>query len=79
MPDAEGASAELIINAERAREEGRGRSGGVARELALYLAHGLDHLAGFDDDTPKHRAAMRQRETRWLDAESEAVRGILRD
>ena len=79
LPGEEGCSAELIINVERAQEEGQGRSGGVARELALYLAHGLDHLAGFEDDTPEHRASMRQRETSWLDAEQDAVRGILRE
>ena len=68
--------AELVLNAERARREGRRRSGGPARELALYLAHGLDHLAGHDDDTPARRRAMRRRETAWLDAAPAAYRGI---
>jgi rRNA maturation RNase YbeY len=62
------ATAELVLNAERALAEGRRRAGGPARELALYLAHGLDHLAGHDDDTPARRRAMRRRETAWLDA-----------
>ena len=70
------ATAELVLNAERARGEGRRRAGGPARELALYLAHGLDHLAGYDDDTPARRRAMRRRETAWLDAAPAAYRGI---
>ena len=71
------ATAELILNVERAKAEGRRRAGGPARELALYLAHGLDHLAGADDDTPVRRRAMRRHETGWLDADPAAVRGIL--
>lgn len=78
LPGTEGASAELIINAERALSEGEARPGGPARELALYLAHGLDHLAGYDDDTPEHRREMRCREILWLDAEQAAVEEILR-
>jgi ssRNA-specific RNase YbeY (16S rRNA maturation enzyme) len=35
-------------------------------ELALYIAHGFDHLSGADDDTPARRAAMRRTEMRWL-------------
>ena len=77
VPGVGAATAELILNAERARAEGRARAGGPARELALYLAHGLDHLAGADDDTPARRRAMRRRETAWLDAAPAAIRGIL--
>ena len=77
VPGVCAATAELILNAERARAEGRARAGGPARELALYLAHGLDHLAGADDDTPARRRAMRRRETAWLDAAPAAIRGIL--
>ena len=70
------ATAELVLNAERALLEGGRRSGGPSRELALYLAHGLDHLAGYDDDTPSRRRAMRRRETAWLDADPQAYAGI---
>ena len=76
VPGVCAATAELVVNAERARAEGRRRPGGPARELALYLAHGLDHLAGADDDTPARRRAMRRRETAWLDADPAAWKGI---
>lgn len=58
-------SGEIFINAELARKVGR-RFGGVNRELALYLAHGCDHLSGEDDRTPAMRQRMRRRELRWL-------------
>ncbi len=35
-------------------------------ELALYVAHGFDHLAGSDDAAPSDFRAMRRRELRWL-------------
>ena len=77
VPGVSAATAELVLNAERAQSEGRRRAGGPARELALYLAHGLDHLGGRDDDTPARRRAMRRRETAWLDDDPAAYRGIL--
>jgi len=72
VPGVCAATAELVVNAERAREEGRRRAGGPARELALYLAHGLDHLAGRDDDTPARRRAMRRRDRAGLAADPAA-------
>ena len=35
-------------------------------ELALYAAHGFDHLAGSDDSTARGFRAMRRRELSWL-------------
>lgn len=64
-PGLPGWSGEIIVNTERARELGP-RYGGAARELALYLAHGIDHLTGGEDDTPARRRSMRRRELGWL-------------
>ena len=72
-PDAE---AELVVNVQRA--VARARPGWPAsRELALYIAHGCDHLTGADDATPDAAARMRRRELRWL-READA-RGLLED
>jgi rRNA maturation RNase YbeY len=38
----------------------------ASRELALYLAHACDHLAGETDHTTAERKRMRRRELRWL-------------
>ena len=67
---------ELIVNAEMAQDLGP-EYGGVARELAFYLAHGIDHLSGGDDLTPRDRRRMHRREQRWLDIASD--RGLLND
>jgi len=46
---------------------GRGaRRGNAADELALYLAHGCDHLSGANDRTLRERRRMRRRELLWL-------------
>ena len=56
---------ELYVNVQRAVQMARtGWPSG--RELALYLAHGCDHLAGEDDATPAEYNRMRRRELRWL-------------
>lgn len=56
---------EVVVNIERALQEGPRHGGGV-KEFALYLAHGCDHLSGADDATPAQRKRMRDRELRWL-------------
>lgn len=70
IPGVQAATAEVILNIERAQQEGARRPGGVAHEIAFYLAHGLDHLAGHEDHTPARRRTMHQRATAWLEAES---------
>ena len=63
----DGLVGELFVNVERARDAARKRGGWSAdRELALYVAHGFDHLTGADDGTPPERARMRRRELAWL-------------
>ena len=57
---------EIIVNAERAQLEGNRRQWGASAELALYIAHACDHLAGETDDTEAARKRMRNRELRWL-------------
>jgi probable rRNA maturation factor len=62
---ATGTCGEIVVNISQAHRLGR-RYGGPAHELALYIAHGCDHLAGEDDTTPAQRQRMRKRELRWL-------------
>lgn len=62
--------ADVYINVQQACRAAalyqRRPAGAVARELALYLAHGIDHLRGGDDATPRGRASMRRRDLRWV-------------
>lgn len=73
-PCATGVGGELFVNVQRALEVA-GRN--VDRELALYIAHACDHLAGAEDRSPRGRRRMRTRELRWL-REAERMR-LLKD
>jgi probable rRNA maturation factor len=76
--EAAGATGDLIVNVECALREGPAHDGPGA-ELALYIAHGFDHLSGADDDTPQKRAAMRRTETRWLAALQSEIKNLILD
>ena len=62
---ASGTCAEIVVNVEQACRVGP-RYGGPDHELALYIAHGCDHVAGEEDETVPQRLSMRRRELRWL-------------
>jgi len=57
---------ELVLGVEVAKEQAAERGHDVGEELALYVIHGLLHLCGYDDKSPKLERAMRQRERHWL-------------
>jgi probable rRNA maturation factor len=65
MPGDEGITGDLIVNVECAWREGP-RHEGFSSELALYIAHGFNHLSGAEDNTPARRAAMRRTERKRL-------------
>ncbi len=65
IPGIQGRQGELFVNVERALDEGQRRRG-AARELALYIAHGCDHLGGAVDNTLEQVRAMRRRELAWM-------------
>ena len=68
MPgEAEGIYGELYINTDQAlRVAPKRRGWSPAKELLLYVAHGMDHLSGADDLKPRDYARMRRRELGWL-------------
>jgi probable rRNA maturation factor len=57
---------ELIIGVEIAQEQATERGHDVQAELALYVIHGLLHLCGYDDKSPKAEKEMRERERHYL-------------
>ncbi|NLB69859.1 MAG: rRNA maturation RNase YbeY [Lentisphaerae bacterium] len=75
---AEPASAEIFINADLAYTRGSSPQNtrdiidsseadwSPAHELALYIAHGFDHLAGAEDHTDTGFKEMRKREISWV-------------
>ena len=68
MPgEAPGVYGEVYVNCDRALTAAPHRRGwSPARELLLYVAHGMDHLSGADDLSPREYDAMRRRELSWL-------------
>ena len=68
MPgEPEGVYGELYVNVDQAiRVAPKRRGWSPAKELLLYVAHGMDHLSGADDLNPQDYDRMRRRELRWL-------------
>lgn len=58
---------EIVISAETARREAAVRRIPLQREMALYLAHGILHLCGYDDAAPEQARKMREREAHYLE------------
>ena len=68
MPgEPEGVYGELYVNVDQAvRVAPKRRGWSVAKELLLYVAHGMDHLSGADDLNPADYGRMRRRELSWV-------------
>lgn len=49
---------EVYVSADRAREQAAEREISLEEELAVLVAHGLLHLADYEDDTDEGRARM---------------------
>lgn len=71
-PEEPGVYGELYVNADQALRCAKKFAGARSRrwtardEFLLYVAHGMDHLSGADDQTPQDYARMRRRELSWL-------------
>ena len=57
---------EILISLETATRQAAQHGLSVAHETALYLVHGLLHLAGWDDHDPDSAAAMASLQERLL-------------
>lgn len=62
------ATAEVVVNVDRAAREAARRGVTRADELALYVVHGVLHVCGFDDIELADRARMRDAEREVLSA-----------
>jgi len=66
-PEEPGLLGELFVNVDQALRAAPRRCGWCpAKELLLYIAHGMDHLSGADDHSPADYARMRRRELAWI-------------
>jgi len=57
---------DVVVSAERAAAQAPRYGQTVERELELLVIHGVLHLLGYDDTTPRSRARMRRREREIL-------------
>lgn len=57
---------DMMVNAEMAEQQGHKRGHSPRAELALYIAHGLLHNLGFDDQTADDAKKMHETEDRIL-------------
>jgi rRNA maturation RNase YbeY len=66
-PEEPGIYGELFVNTDQACRVAAKREGwSKAKELLLYVAHGMDHLSGADDHSEKDYRTMRRRELKWI-------------
>ena len=57
---------EVVVSADTAVAQGPRYGLEAADELAMYVIHGVLHLVGYDDHSPRRRAAMWARQRRHL-------------
>ena len=68
-PEAPGLYGELFVNTDQALRAAPRRKGwSPAKELLLYVAHGMDPLSGADDCAEADFNRMRRRELKWLNS-----------
>ena len=68
-PEVPGLYGELFVNIDQALRAAPRRKGwSPAKELLLYIAHGMDHLSGADDCAEADYNRMRRRELKWLNS-----------
>jgi probable rRNA maturation factor len=67
---------EIFISVETARRHARTFGNSLARELRLYIVHGLLHLHGFDDRKRTDARKMERMQTRILTATNDKRRSI---
>lgn len=58
---------DVVISYERARVQARKAGWHIADELDLLAVHGILHLLGYDDQTPRKRAQMWKQQAEILD------------
>jgi probable rRNA maturation factor len=64
---------EIVISVETAKREAQQRALSLPEEIARYAVHGMLHLAGWSDATPRSGAAMRAIQEKIL---RRALRGL---
>jgi len=66
LPEGHYLLGDVMVSAERVKEQARQYHTTEAEELARVISHGILHLLGYDDQTPSEQKKMRQAEDKIL-------------
>lgn len=66
-PEGGGVFGDIFISLDAAVENACRFGSYFEKEVVLYMIHGMLHLTGYDDASPRRRARMRRKETELLD------------
>ncbi|MDO8603352.1 MAG: rRNA maturation RNase YbeY [Candidatus Omnitrophota bacterium] len=58
---------DVVISVETARKEAKKRKKDLQDELDLYFVHGILHLLGYDDEKPRARKKMKDKEKELME------------
>jgi len=58
---------DVVISVETAAKEAKKRKKDLQDELDLYFVHGILHLLGYDDEKPRARKKMKDKEKELMD------------
>ena len=58
--------ADIVISAQESRNQARNFKTTPDYELSLYVVHGLLHILGFNDHTPREIKLMRKKESQYV-------------
>ena len=58
--------AEIMISAQAAYQQARSFNTTAEYELSLYVVHGILHILGYDDRSPKDKKLMRKKEGQYV-------------
>ena len=64
---------EILVSADTALRQGAAHGQSLDQELALYMIHGLLHLAGWDDHDPTEAAQMAEHQFAILAATASSI------
>ena len=70
---------EVVVSAETAARQARAAGVPTALELDLLVVHGLLHLSGYDDATPRLARRMHSRAREILESRGAVPAGLWRD
>jgi len=77
--DENGVSGEIYISVEQAQIQAENYCHHLQKELQLLVIHGVMHLCGYSDKTPKQKKIMRQKELQYMNTRPMKLLAVSRE